>query len=313
MAQLGLTDLVKINDRNLADINVTDLLEDAPVLKRMAAVLASNGTEHKYLKQTQTGGAGFRDMNDGITQTVSADTLVTVTLKILDASFQLDKAYCDGYRFGPEAAIDREGMRKLRAAFALAEKQMFYGTASPGNSAGFAGLGNNAAFNNKDDSMVVDATGTTASTGSSVWLFRSTEEDLAIVAGNDGQIVMDESYPIQATGTNGPFPAYYTPITGWLGLQFGSVYSVVRICNLTEDSGKGLTDDLIAKALEKIPAGKRSNLFLAGSRRSQRQLQDSRTATNPTGDPAPLPESAFKIPFIVTDQIVNTETLLAAT
>jgi hypothetical protein len=311
MAMRTLADLVKINDQNLADINVTDLLEDAPLLARLHAMESSNGTEHKYLKDTTSAGAGFRSLNDGIAVTASAQTLVTLTLKILEASFPLDLAYCTGYAKGVQAAIDHEGVRKLKAAMSRYEKQIIYGTGTGGNADGHAGFADNAGYNHKDDAQVVDAAGTTAGTGSSVWLLRTGPDDVAAVM-KGGNIEWGESVLTMAQGTNGPYPAYYTPITGWTTVQLGSIYSVVRICNLTEDSGKGLTDDLISKAIAKIPAGKRSNLLLAGSRRSQRQLQDSRTATNPTGEPAPMPESAFGIPFIVTDSILDTEALLAA-
>ena len=50
--------------------------------------------------------------------------------------------------------------------------------------------------------------------------------------------------------------------------------------------------------------------FAVMNRRSLRQLQNSRTATNPTGAPAPIPDSAFGVPIIVTDAIVSTEALL---
>ncbi|MBA7711875.1 hypothetical protein ES703_120842 [subsurface metagenome] len=43
--------------------------------------------------------------------------------------------------------------------------------------------------------------------------------------------------------------------------------------------------------------------------RSLGQLQDSRTATNPTGAPAPFPESAFNVPIFDTTAITNTEAL----
>ena len=61
-----LNGLIQINDLNLADINVTDLLQDAPVLQRMVAVPASQGgTLHKYIKQVVAAGAAFRAVNTG--------------------------------------------------------------------------------------------------------------------------------------------------------------------------------------------------------------------------------------------------------
>jgi hypothetical protein len=45
------------------------------------------------------------------------------------------------------------------------------------------------------------------------------------------------------------------------------------------------------------------------NRRSLRQLQQSRTATNSTGAPAPFPTEAFGVPIVVTDALLSTEAL----
>ncbi|MCH8046158.1 MAG: hypothetical protein IID44_20795 [Planctomycetes bacterium] len=111
-----------------------------------------------------------------------------------------------------------------------------------------------------------------------------------------------------AGSSTGFLPGYYTPITTHLGLAIGSAVSVGRIANLTEDSGKGLTDDLIYESLETFPAGRQPNI-IAMSRRSLRQLRNSRTATNATGAPAPRPTEVEGIPIIVTDGINNVEAI----
>ena len=308
----GLTELLKVNDRNLSDVEFTDILESAPLLGRLHAQEASNGTQHKYLKQTQAAGAGFRDLNNGIAETNSADTAVSTDCKLLDASFTLDVAYCRGHNKGEQYALDREGKRKIKSAFAAQERQILYGTGTGGNAAGHVGLSNNAMFDKKNRAMVVDAGGTTADTGTSVWLIRSAEDDVSVIAGNGGKIQWDESFVTRVEGEDGPYAAYYTPIMGWLGLQVGSIYCAVRICNLTEDANKGLTDKLIAKAIRKLPVDKRNNLVLAMSRRSEEQLQSSRTATTTTGAPAPFPTESHQVSIVVTDNILETEALLPA-
>jgi hypothetical protein len=58
-----------------------------------------------------------------------------------------------------------------------------------------------------------------------------------------------------------------------------------------------------------FPASRGPN-YVVMNRRSLGQLQRSRTATNPTGAPAPFPQEAFGVPIVVTDQINSTETLL---
>jgi len=305
---LSLTELTKINDAALADINVTDILDDAPLLQVLPAVPASNGTVHKYLKETTAPVVGFRSINDGRVLDHSDDTAVTVTLKILDATFRVDVGLADGYKKGRDALIARELLRHLKAAYFMAEQQFIYGTGN--DSDGFAGLADNTGLDAATDDMVLDAGGTTASTGSSAWLIRAGEDDMCVVGGNDGNITVEETTIIQATGSGtGTYPALYTGVTGWLGLQVGSAYSVARIASLTEDSGKGLTDDLIAQGIALFPAS-RPPTHIAVNRRSLQQLQSSRTATNATGAPAPFPAEAFNIPIVCTDAITSTEALL---
>lgn len=307
----SLADLVKINDMNLADLDVSDLLQDAPLFAALAADVASNGTEHKYLKETGAPVVGFRAANDGRENKASADTLVTITLKILDASFAVDKALADAYHKGVEAYIAREGLRHLKAAFAAAEAQLISGTGSDAN--GFVGLCDAATINAHTDAMVYDATGSTADTGSSVIAIRTNDDgnDCTLITGNDGNIVMGDSVVTRLTGSaTGFYPGYFTPISGWLGLQIGSAYSVGRICNLTAQAGKTLTDDMISELLALFPASRQPNLLVM-SRRSRKQLQQSRTATNATGAPAPIPIEAFGVPIIATDGMPNTQAILA--
>ena len=92
------------------------------------------------------------------------------------------------------------------------------------------------------------------------------------------------------------------------GLQFGSRCSAGRIKKLSAGSGRGLTDSLVADLLSKTPVGKTPDVLFM-SRRSLKQLQSSRTATNATGAPTPFPTESHGIPIEVTDSIVDTESL----
>lgn len=301
-----LADLVKINDKNTNDYGVNDLLDDAPFIRALYATTASNGTSHKYLKKTGAPTVGFRAIGAGRDNSASADTVVSLDLSYLDADFDLDVAYCKGYNGGVEAAIAKEAQASLRAALFAFETQVFNG----GNG-GFDGLATNlSALSN---AKVANAGGTTASTGSSIYLVRSTpdEQGVAAVIGNSGNIEIGESSLIQKVGSNSKsFAAYLTTIGAWLGLQIGSVHSVARIANITADSGKGATDALIYKALSLFPAS-RQPTHIAMGRRSLEQLRLSRTATNATGAPAPRPVEVDGIPIIVTDAIGVTEALVS--
>jgi len=310
---LNLTDLAKINTLDNADRDISDLLDEAPLLAMLPADLASNGTTHKYVKQTGAPTVGFRAVNAGKENKKSADTAVSEDLKYLDASFYVDVAVADGYRGGPEAYMAREAARQLKAAFSEYEQQIFYGT---GNSAsGFNGLADDANLDGVGDLMVVNAAGTTASTGSSVWGIRATGDlnNVVSILGNDGQIEIGditEQVINDPTDVSLTLNVYAMKVAAYVGMQIGGAYSVARLANLTEDSGKTLTDALIAELLEKFKANQMPT-HLAMSRRSLFQLQASRTATNATGSPAPIPIESFGVPIVPTDSITDTEALLA--
>lgn len=309
---LTLAEMIVINDRNLADIEVSDILNRAPLLARLHAIPASNGTVHKYVKETGAPVVGFRSVNDGREHDVSEDTLVTAILEILDATFKVDKSLADIYHKGAEAYLDREAMRHLRAAFFAYESQLLNGTVE-GDTDGFDGFANASTLLNKDSAMVVDATGSTANTGSSLWAIRTSadESDVCAVMGQDGKIQIADTETIEVAGDTGTYPAYYTPISGWTGLQMGSAYSVGRICNLTAQTDKGLTDDLVYELLSKFPSDRQPNL-LVGSRRSREQLRKSRTATNATGAPAPIPTEVEGIPLLTSESVGITDAILTA-
>lgn len=306
---------------DLADIEVSDLLKASPFISMLSMEPSSNGTTHKYVKETGAPVVGFRSPNAGRDLDSSDDTLVSVDLKVLDFSWLVDVAVAKAWRKGQEDYIAREGLRHLKAALFKFERQVINGivgasdsAGASGDAAGFAGFRDSGTVNAVADTMVVNATGTTADTASSVWGVRIATDGVTGVYKGESSFELGDTTVIQHVvdpGTdNKTFPAFYTPACTWLGVQVGSAYDIGRIANLTADSGKGLTDDLIAQLLERFPVG-RAPSHLLMSRRSLRQLQDSRTATNPTGAPAPFPQEAFGVPIIVTDAIGNTEELLA--
>ena len=303
-----LSELLKINDQNVADIDgISDLLQDAPLLQTLVAEFASNGTQHKYLKETSAPVVGFRSINDGRDHGHSNDTKVSIDLALLDCSYHVDSAFADEYRFGKEAWIARESQRALQAGFFKAEEQLIYGTGADAD--GFTGLADASTIDALADEMVVDGGGSTAL--SSVYLVRSVDAltDVTLITGNDGNISVGSSYEQMMAGSStGMFNAYVTPVQAYLGLQIGSIYSVGRIANL-DASANGLTDDKISDALSKFPAA-RPATHLVMNRRSLQQLQASRTATNPTGAPAPFPQSAFGVSIVVSDAVGNSETAL---
>ena len=300
-----LAGLVQFNDKNLADLDISDLLDDAPLLQVLNAMPASNGTEHKYLKQTLASSAAFRAALAGLDKTTSQDTLVTDTLAILDGSFHADVALAQAAKNGIDDYLRRELVRTMKQVFSVAEKQVIYGV---GNDAtGFAGLHDNAQLSSITTMCI--AAGTAGSTGSSqtsVYILRSGDNDCSFIMGNDGNIVVDEDPTIvpwiATAGASPTYPAYYVGVNGYSGFQIGGAYSAARICNIET----ALDDDDIYAALALFPASRQPNLIVM-NRTSLRLLRASRTAVNATGAPAPRPTDVEGIPIVVTDSVLSTE------
>jgi len=315
-----LNGLIQFNDKNLADLNITSLLQDAPLLAMLTAVEASNGTQHKYLRQDGASSVGFRAALAGLAKTTSTDTLVTETCAIIDGSFDTDVALADAFKGGRDAWLQLELVRTMKQLMAVIEKQIIYGNTSPGNTSGPDGLEDNTLLDGTGDTMVVNAAGSNTNTQTSCLLIRHGVEDFAVVAGNGGKFVVEDEPTIiqrfaDATELTAgrQYPALYVPVTGYIGTQYGSIYSAARIFNIecnTLTSTTAFTDDHIAAALSKFPAARMPNVITM-NRNAQRMLRQSRTATNPTGAPAPFPSEAFGIPIVVSDQILSTEAVVS--
>lgn len=311
-AYLGLTELILLNDMNLADLEMTDLLQDAPFLAQLHAEIASNGTKHSYLVEDGAPVVGFRAINAGRENKKSSDRQVDVTLMILAATFSVDQQLPKNYRKGEAEFMSREARRHLKAAFSAAEKQIIYGT---GNDAdGFTGMAQATTVDAlADTDHVVDAGGTSVGAATSVWAIRSPNDGTGVCAilGQDGEITIGEYFSqLLQDGDGKDYPGYVQPIEGYMGMQVGSAYDMARIVNLTTQAGKGLSDTLMSKLLEKFPASRPPTHFIM-NRQSRGQLQRSRTATRTDGADAPLPADYQGIPIITTDSILNTEALVA--
>ena len=166
-----------------------------------------------------------------------------ITVRQFDkAVADFDKAVADRYEDGAQAFIALEADGIMRAAMLTLGSQFYYGTSN--DAKGFPGL--LAAYDSTN--MVVDAGGTTASTGSSVWGVKWGPKAVQWVYGSEGQLsVSDVSEQRVLDGDSNPYTAYVQELLAYPGLQIGNKFAVGRIKKLTADSGKGLTDGLISR------------------------------------------------------------------
>lgn len=269
------------------------------------------GTSYKTLIRTGIPAVAFRDANQGATGGVKStyDNRLVETF-IMNPRWHVDRAIADKSEDGWQMLMADEAFGVFQGAVRQLGRQFYYGRSAAGvllggDAKGFQGLIDVYDVTNRS----VDAGGTTAATGSSVWAVKFGRNAVQWVYGANGS--MDptdvEIRDIRDASSN-PFSAYFQEMFVYPGLQIGSPIYMARIRKLTEDSGCKLTDARLSALVEKFPVGIRPDaLFMTP--RSRRQLRDSRTATNDTGKEAPLPADYDGIPIVVTESLVNTEPL----
>lgn len=298
--KLSLLDVAK---KNSGDAGI-GLIEEIGTSAPEAIVVAARsirGTSYKTLHRVGLPATGFRDANGGIAGGVSRYELREVQCKILGGRVIVDKAVAAASEDGPEMALADEAVGVFESALLTLGTQFYYGQV---NTSGFPGL---AAL--VHDEMVLNAGGTTVDTASSVYGVKFGRQNVQFVIGQGGGIDLGDFRTESVEDADGnSFPAHVADLSTWIGLQATNKFSVGRLRDITEDTGKKLDDNLLGRFLEKFPVGQMPDaLFM--NRRSLRQLRESRTATNATGAPAPTPTEYEGIPIIVTDSIVSTETV----
>lgn len=307
IARMTAADVLAVNNSEELVGMINQVIQSIPELQVMYATPITK-TSYKTLVKTADPSVGFRSVNSGRETQKATLTTRDVDCYFLDASWDIDEAAARACEWGVAAAQAIQAQAHLAAAFKAIASQTWYGVDA--DASGFAGVA--ALLDNSDDDMVIDAGGTTESTGSSVFAVHTALQGVAYAFGQDGKFGEGEiQYTRCFDGDGASFWGWAQAISGYVGCQLTNYKAIGRICNLTADSGKGLTDDLIADLLSEFGTEFYPNaLFM--SRRSLKQLRDSRTATNAVGQPAPFPTEVFGIPIYVSDAVLNTETLLTA-
>lgn len=256
---------------------------------------------------------GFRAVgSDRNYSTASLENKI-VECKYLDASWQLEIALAqeiDGDWGGENFAIALETKTHLQSAFYQLSKQIWYGTENDAN--GFAGLDTFieavTGADNDDGTMVIDANyGETVTDGSSVYAVRTGIDSIQLAWGSNGKFDEDDVVKSRIGTATAGRDFYTQRLGGWAGLQVTNKYAAAKISNLSAtDPLVGLSDALLYKLINKFPAGFGPTAFFM-TRRSLEQLRESRTATNATGEPAPIPTAVGGVPIFATDALTNTE------
>lgn len=319
MAQGTLLDIAKINGADKVVGLVEENLTFAPELSVVPG-RTIRGTSYKTVSRSTYPGVGFRSANGGVAYTKSTFLNRTFECYIFTGNVRADVAVAKAHEDGAEAyrAIEASGV--MKQALIDIGSQFFYGTAS--DALGFPGL---KAFHDAFSAelatdIVLDAGGTTASTGSSVYGVKFGNDGVQFIFGNDSTISLGDWFQQMVNdGTAGQdYLADVASMNAWIGLQAANPYCVGRLKDATADSGKGVTDARLAELLSLYPVGFKPDRWFM-SRRSAFQLQSSRSATSITNSGskaatgadvfAPTPTESNGIPITITDSIVDTETL----
>lgn len=276
------------------------------------------GTSYRTGIRTGLPTTGFRSANEGQTPSKSEFKQQLIEAFIFGGQIEVDKAVADAHEDGPAALQALEASGVMQSSLRKLGSQVWYGITN--DAKGFPGLKAATPFGTSTsagDAITINATGTTATTASSVYAVKFGPQAVTLIGGNNKAWQLDEFTTQQiVAANNGKITAYVAGLTGWIGMQIGHENCVRRICNLTADSGKGLTDTLLAQLLATFPVGHTPDaLFM--SRRSRTQLQLSRTVTlmgnakvrADQPNIAPIPTEYDGIPIHATDSILNTDAI----
>lgn len=278
---------------------ISGVTEEGTRIEGVGAARTIKGLSYKTLVRTALPTVGFRNANDGTTASKSTYENRVVETFILNPRWQCDKAVADKHEDGPELFIAREASGIMEASMQTLGTQFFYGRTT-GDAKGHPGL-----IDSIQAAYTFDATGA-ASVCSSVWGVRFGEKDVQWVYGDNGSLTMADPRIQDITGSNSlPLTGYVQELLAYPGVQVGSIYSICRVKNISASAGKMLTDAMIFGLLALVK--KRPHVWFM-TRRSREQLRASRTATNATGIPAPIPTEVAGIPIAVTESLLNTET-----
>lgn len=297
-------DLAKINGSDAAVGLIEENLNVAPEAVMFPA-RTINGTSYRTLHRTALPTTQFRNANEGVNATKSTYVNKLVECFYLDGQMEMDVAIAQADEMGEAHALGLEADGHAQAAILKIGSQVWYGT-SGGDAKGFPG-----AQDIVDSNYVLDATGSTANTGSSVYGVRMGDKNVSLVFGRNTVLSVGDWRKQTITRNSKDLTAWKNSLEGWLGCQWVNKDAVCRLKNLTAQSGKGLTDALLAQLLSQL---KWVPDYWFMTRRSRYQLQVSRSpvsgaVTAGNLNFAPLPTESNGIPIIVTDSLVNTEAI----
>lgn len=277
------------------------------------------GTSFDTLVRTALPTADFTAANAGIAASKSTFDRRRVECFLAQSRIEMAKHVVDSAEEGAAWWQAVEASGAAISAMRKVASQIYYGTGTGGSAKGFPGL-KEATPVSGSGGVVTNATGTAPGTASSAYFVSFGTQGVTLIGGRDSTMNLSpfmEETIADAAGLS--MPGYTAHLSAWIGLQLINTLSVSRIYNLTADSGKGLTDSLIATHLSKLKDGYRPSAIIV-SKRELLGLQSSRTPVIHSGPGdarpsgrlelfAPTPTHYEGIPIIASDSILTTDAI----
>lgn len=309
---LNLLDVAKLN----ADDKVIELIEENLTFAPEARLLPAStmkGTSYNTLVRTAYPQPTFRSINEGTETKKSTYENKRVEAFYLDGQLEMDEAAAQADEDGEQHALNLEASGMMMGSLTKLGTQLWYGIGGGGDAKGFPG-----AVEVVHSDLVSDAGGTTSTTGSSIYGLKLGSQYVQFKFGLGQVFSLGEWRKQTMIRSSKSLTCWLNSLSGYVGVQWVNKYAVGRLKDITADSTKTATDALIGTWLSKYPVGLKPDVLFM-SRRSAMQLQTSRSATSITNSArkqqdgldiwAPEPVSSNGIPIVVTDSLLDTETL----
>lgn len=280
---MNLVDVLKYKDAPIVGV-VEDYAKTANLISNLD-VLEVPGTSFEAPYITSDNPGTFRGYGVGVAMPTGGISTQALSLKYMDFSINEDVQIAEAATIGVEAHLALQLERKIKGTLRALEAQILHGTANI--AAGFSGI----------DNIVTGATnvfskGGTGSALSKVYAIN--KDQIKLLLGKGGEVRLGEIERRTITDTSGnPYDVYHLDGGAWLGAYIVGT----QACKILERVGTTLTDNDFSTLIDAFAQGFTPDLFVA-SQRSISALRNSRTATNPTGAPAPYATEVFGIPLI---------------
>jgi len=253
MAHLTLADICKTNKLNVATGIIDEIIQYTPEVASMSSRVIP-GTSFEALYLTSVPEPSFRKANQGTPPLVSQYENRKFDMRILSARAKSDTMVVQSTQLSVAQVLAMEASGIMRGSFRKIGRQLFYGTAA--DKLGFLGMsqfvdGAATTPENKRTLMKQTLTGTpTPNTASSVY-FAHVDDSTGVhlVYGGMGQGFLSQSANWRTETlydeNKNEYDGYVLNLDSWVGLACMSRYAVVRYANITADTGKGLTDEIL--------------------------------------------------------------------